>query len=75
MLGKANLDYLNLTLVGVLYREAAVNSVRSLAEILGGPWTEKVLFPKIAVLQNNPNYLHRQSVLFTIMVMHILMKE
>lgn len=62
---KILLDWLLDRVYGV--REAAVNCVRSLAEILGGPWTEKVLFPKIAVLQNNPNYLHRQSVLFTIM--------
>jgi hypothetical protein len=54
--------------LSLLYREAAVNCIKNLTEILGGTWAEKVLFPKIAVLQNNACYLHRQTILFTIIV-------
>eukprot|EP00331_Platyophrya_macrostoma_P022532 CAMPEP_0176453318 /NCGR_PEP_ID=MMETSP0127-20121128/29152_1 /TAXON_ID=938130 /ORGANISM="Platyophrya macrostoma, Strain WH" /LENGTH=578 /DNA_ID=CAMNT_0017842125 /DNA_START=154 /DNA_END=1890 /DNA_ORIENTATION=+ len=61
---KILLEWLHDRVFGV--REAAVNCIKSLTEILGGTWAEKVLFPKIAVLQNNANYLHRQTILFII---------
>jgi len=62
---KILLEWLHDKVFGV--REAAVNCIKSLTEILGGTWTEKVLFPKVAVLQNNTSYLHRQTLLFIIM--------
>jgi len=70
---KILLEWLHDRVFGV--REAAVNCIRVLTEILGGSWAEKVLFPKIAVLQNNTSYLHRQTILFTIIKLAGLLSQ
>ena len=52
-------------------RESAVKCVRSLTEILGGSWAERQLLPKIIIFQTNPNYLHRMTPLFCILVLDL----
>lgn len=49
-------------------REAAVNCLRSLAEIKGSIWTEKHILPKILAHQNHQSYLHRMTTLFGLTV-------
>jgi serine/threonine-protein phosphatase 2A regulatory subunit A len=51
-------------------REAAINSVKQLVEILGSQWAEKNILAKIIGFQTFPNYLQRLTVLFTIAVSH-----
>ena len=50
------------------YRDAAANCAKTLTEILGSEWAEQELLPRIAVLRNNPNYLHRQTLVFALTV-------
>mmetsp|Transcript_58471 Transcript_58471/g.81103 ORF Transcript_58471/g.81103 Transcript_58471/m.81103 type:complete len:197 (+) Transcript_58471:618-1208(+) len=61
---KLLIDWLSDRIYGV--REAAIACVKTLTQILGPQWAEKQLFPKIISFQNNPNYLHRMTILFII---------
>ena len=44
-------------------REAAINNMKKLAEEFGVEWACTTIIPEILGLINNPNYLHRQTIL------------
>jgi len=44
-------------------REAAILNMKKLAEEFGAEWAQNTIIPEILQLINNPNYLHRQTIL------------
>lgn len=52
-------------------REAAVQCVKLLVQYLGSGWAEKNIMSKILNLVNQSNYLHRETVLFLVMVLFV----
>ncbi|MBN3286731.1 2AAA phosphatase, partial [Polyodon spathula] len=50
-------------------REAATNNLKKLVEKFGKDWAQATIIPKVLVMSNDPNYLHRMTTLFCINVL------
>merc|ERR1712178_238562 len=44
-------------------REAAILNMKKLAEEFGSEWAQSTIMPDMLSMINNPNYLHRQTIL------------
>lgn len=49
-------------------REAATNNLMKLVQKFGTEWAQNTIVPKVLVMANDPNYLHRMTTLFCINV-------
>lgn len=49
-------------------REAATNNLMKLVQKFGTDWAQNTIVPKVLVMANDPNYLHRMTTLFCINV-------
>lgn len=49
-------------------REAATNNLMKLVQKFGIEWAQSAIVPKVLVMANDPNYLHRMTTLFCINV-------
>lgn len=49
-------------------REAATNNLMKLVQKFGIEWAQNAIVPKVLVMANDPNYLHRMTTLFCINV-------
>lgn len=49
-------------------REAATNGLVKLVQKFGKEWAQNTIVPKVLVMANDPNYLHRMTTLFCINV-------
>uniref|UniRef100_A0A8C9NVC8 Protein phosphatase 2 scaffold subunit Abeta n=1 Tax=Spermophilus dauricus TaxID=99837 RepID=A0A8C9NVC8_SPEDA len=47
-------------------REAATNNLMKLVQKFGTEWAQNTIVPKVLVMANDPNYLHRMTTLFCI---------
>ncbi|XP_060036076.1 serine/threonine-protein phosphatase 2A 65 kDa regulatory subunit A beta isoform isoform X9 [Erinaceus europaeus] len=47
-------------------REAATNNLMKLVQKFGTDWAQNTIVPKVLVMANDPNYLHRMTTLFCI---------
>ncbi|EHB18716.1 Serine/threonine-protein phosphatase 2A 65 kDa regulatory subunit A beta isoform [Heterocephalus glaber] len=47
-------------------REAATNNLMKLVQKFGTEWAQTTIVPKVLVMANDPNYLHRMTTLFCI---------
>ncbi|XP_036283627.1 serine/threonine-protein phosphatase 2A 65 kDa regulatory subunit A beta isoform isoform X4 [Pipistrellus kuhlii] len=50
-------------------REAATNNLMKLVQKFGTEWAQNTIVPKVLVMANDPNYLHRMTTLFCINVL------
>lgn len=53
-------------------REAATNNLMKLVQKFGTEWAQNTIVPKVLVMANDPNYLHRMTTLFCINVSILL---
>eukprot|EP01105_Mastigella_eilhardi_P000936 TRINITY_DN1116_c0_g1_i1.p1 TRINITY_DN1116_c0_g1~~TRINITY_DN1116_c0_g1_i1.p1 ORF type:complete len:627 (-),score=231.95 TRINITY_DN1116_c0_g1_i1:1076-2896(-) len=51
-------------------REAATQNLKQLAESFGAAWVAQHVVPKLQALRVHPNYLHRMTTLFAIVVLN-----
>lgn len=49
-------------------REAATNNLMKLVQKFGTEWAQNTIVPKVLVMADDPNYLHRMTTLFCINV-------
>lgn len=49
-------------------REAATNNLMKLVQKFGTEWAQNTIVPRVLVMANDPNYLHRMTTLFCINV-------
>uniref|UniRef100_A0A2K5EV08 Protein phosphatase 2 scaffold subunit Abeta n=1 Tax=Aotus nancymaae TaxID=37293 RepID=A0A2K5EV08_AOTNA len=47
-------------------REAATNNLMKLVQKFGTEWAQNTIVPKVLIMANDPNYLHRMTTLFCI---------
>lgn len=47
-------------------REAATSTLTKLVQKFGAKWAQNTIIPKVLVMANDPNYLHRMTTLFCI---------
>ncbi|KAF3823563.1 hypothetical protein GH733_007031 [Mirounga leonina] len=55
-------------------REAATNNLMKLVQKFGTEWAQNTIVPKVLVMANDPNYLHRMTTLFCINMLPIVLK-